>query len=427
MKKLIILIFISTIGFTQTYTTINIDGTNDFTTSTDRFNSTSGTGIYGYITWDATYLYIGYSGSTNSGTMTDNTRVYHVYIDTDPLATATNGNGTTDGEAWRTDPTLPFTANYHYAFKTVDNSETKRVYSSGSWSNATIATSNFEGSGFWECSIKRSDIGTPSQIYFLMYVEEDWGGGYVQGGIPNDIFTDNTSQGSQTFASGQWLGFTLTSDVTPNASGNYDQSLPVELTSFTAASNRDGNVLLEWETASEIDNLGFLLDRKTSSENWTEIASYITHPALQGQGSVSYATRYAFLDESVISGTNYDYRLADVDIFGNVEYHPLQALNVNPNENLPSNFELVSIYPNPFNPSTIIEFSQGKSGHVNIDVIDITGRTVKSLGDQDYAAGRFSIKWDGSMDNGQSVSNGIYFIQIQAGDQLISRKIVYLK
>jgi hypothetical protein len=184
---------------------------------------------------------------------------------------------------------------------------------------------------------------------------------------------------------------------------------------------------LEWETASEIDNLGFLLDRKTSSENWTEIASYITHPALQGQGSVSYATRYAFLDESVISGTNYDYRLADVDIFGNVEYHPLQALNVNPNENLPSNFELVSIYPNPFNPSTIIEFSQGKSGHVNIDVIDITGRTVKSLGDQDYAAGRFSIKWDGSMDNGQSVSNGIYFIQIQAGDQLISRKIVYLK
>ena len=100
---------------------------------------------------------------------------------------------------------------------------------------------------------------------------------------------------------------------------------------------------------------------------------------------------------------------------------------MNPNENLPSNFELVSIYPNPFNPSTIIEFSQGKSGHVNIDVIDITGRTVKSLGDQDYAAGRFSIKWDGSMDNGQSVSNGIYFIQIVSGQYIKTRKVVLVK
>ena len=437
MRKQIILITCLLYGsiFATTYNTITINGTNSGWGTDEDFTDVS-SGDNAYFTWDENYIYFGIADDHADYS----NMAYYFYFDTDPAGS----NGTTDSYAWGNNITTPFSADYVIICKYSSNGNHRyidvRDYNDGSsaWDSydtesysLTLNTNEVEmaaGTDYIEFRFKRSILGVTSstdKVSFCSFAEQGWGSNWRFLCYPSSGWTDADRASGQSI--GHYRGYILGSGYAPDASGAYDGTLPVELTSFTAASNRDGNVLLEWETASEIDNLGFLLDRKTSSENWTEIASYITHPALQGQGSVSYATRYAFLDESVISGTNYDYRLADVDIFGNVEYHPLQALNVNPNENLPSNFELVSIYPNPFNPSTIIEFSQGKSGHVNIDVIDITGRTVKSLGDQDYAAGRFSIKWDGSMDNGQSVSNGIYFIQIQAGDQLISRKIVYLK
>ena len=411
----------------QTYTTISIDGWNDFSTSTERFTSTSGTDIYGYITWDADYLYIGYSGSSNSGAITDNGRVYHIYIDSDPNSTANLGPGTTDGEAWRTDPTLPFTANYHYTFKTSDNSETKRIYSDGSWSNDSFTTSSNKGSSYWESRIQRSSIGSPSQIYILMYIEEDWVGGELCGGIPNDIFTDNTTQGSQTFASDKWLGFNLTSSISPNDNANFDQSLPVDLTFFRANPTMDGNIVLEWETASEIDNLGFILERRMNVEYWSEIANYITHPELHGQGSVSYTTKYHFIDETTLGGNHYDYRLADVDIFGSKTYHELEILGIDPLANILDGFHINSIYPNPFNLELTIQFSMSEDRFLNIQVYDIQGRLVDTLAKEVFPMGIHSIKWNGSMTNNKTVSNGIYFMQFQTKKNIAQQKVILLK
>ena len=63
------------------------------------------------------------------------------------------------------------------------------------------------------------------------------------------------------------------------------QRLPVELTSFELLETRNDGITLQWITESEINNLGFNLDRKTPITDWSQIASYVTHPALQGQGS----------------------------------------------------------------------------------------------------------------------------------------------
>ncbi len=221
-KKLLFLFFVVVLffgkAFSQTYHTITIDGTNDFTDSDEKFETTSGSDLYAYITWDADYIYVGLSGSTPSGTVTDNNRVYHIYIDTDPVG----GNGTTDGETWRWDPTLPFNADYHYAFKTVDNSEYKRKFSNAKgWTDATITTSNYKGSGYWELSISRSDLGSPSEIKVLMYVEEDWDGGYISGGLPNDLFTNTTTQGAITF-NNHYQGYTLDDNYTPNSDNSHD-------------------------------------------------------------------------------------------------------------------------------------------------------------------------------------------------------------
>ncbi|MEA1986242.1 MAG: GLUG motif-containing protein, partial [Candidatus Marinimicrobia bacterium] len=80
----------------------------------------------------------------------------------------------------------------------------------------------------------------------------------------------------------------------PRLIDNPDQSLPVEFTSFTAE-NKSSGVLLKWSTGSEIENVGFILERrdlKIEIGNWEKIASYITHKDLQGQGSVSCGTEY---------------------------------------------------------------------------------------------------------------------------------------
>ncbi len=258
----------------QSYHTITIDGTNDFTASTEQLQTTSGTDLYAYVTWDADYLYFGFSGSSPAGTVTDNNRVYHIYIDTDP----TGSNGTTDGETWRWDPTLPINADYHYAFKTYDNSETKRAYSGGSWTDATISTSNYKGSGYWELSISRSDIGSPSEIKVLMYVEEDWDGGSICGGLPSDLFTNTSTQGAITF-NNHYQGYTLDADYTPNNSRAHDyvmrkNSYVISLDGGKSFGINDGNDKLDvtnaWTFEAWINvhsyssgNYDCIMDRRT--------------------------------------------------------------------------------------------------------------------------------------------------------------------
>jgi hypothetical protein len=89
-------------------------------------------------------------------------------------------------------------------------------------------------------------------------------------------------------------------------------------------------------------------------------------------------------------------------------------------------FEINS-YPNPFNPSTVIEFSLPEPTTVTLAVYNILGQIVSNIDLGQMAAGSHSITWDGVTDQGESVSTGIYFYRIQAGDYSESRKMMILK
>ena len=205
----------------QSFRTESIDGVNSFNTTKERLTTSNGSSLYGYVTWDKDYLYIAYSGNSIWGTVTDNDRVFHIYIDTDPQKTAINGSGSTASDAWRWNPTLPFSANYHYAFKTNDNSEYKRIYNGTIWTDSPFFTENIKVVGFWELKIKLSDLGSPKQINVLSYVEEDKTDGSINGGIPSNLFTNTTTQGSITF-NNHFLNYYLNDQVNPNASYNLD-------------------------------------------------------------------------------------------------------------------------------------------------------------------------------------------------------------
>ncbi len=205
-----------------------------------------------------------------------------------------------------------------------------------------------------------------------------------------------------------------------------DGTLPVELTSFELLETRNDGITLQWVTESEINNLGFNLDRKTPITDWSQIASYVTHPALQGQGSVSHQTIYTFTDNTVQEHESYDYRLSDVDYDGNVEYHSLQLMGVS-SSNVPEQFVLYPNYPNPFNPVTTIRYDLSKESYVELTIYDMLGNVVNNLVNANQSSGYKSIQWDAINNQGEPVSAGVYLYKIQAGDFVDTKKMILLK
>jgi len=105
-----------------------------------------------------------------------------------------------------------------------------------------------------------------------------------------------------------------------------------------------------------------------------------------------------------------------------------QATSVSgPRENLPNTFALNANYPNPFNPTTNIEYSIASSSEVKIQVFNLVGQLVNTLVNETQKAGRYLVTWNGNNARGQSVSSGVYFIKMKAGDFNRVRKMTLLK
>ena len=97
------------------------------------------------------------------------------------------------------------------------------------------------------------------------------------------------------------------------------------------------------------------------------------------------------------------------------------------NEVLPRDFVVYPAFPNPFNPVTTLRYDLPENGHVNITIYDMLGRQVKTLINQFQDAGYRSVIWDATNDYGKPVSAGIYLYQIQAGENISTKKMVLLK
>jgi len=209
-----------------------------------------------------------------------------------------------------------------------------------------------------------------------------------------------------------------------------DQSVPVTLAFFTANYIPEG-VILRWETCSEIENLGFIIERRQHSEVWKEIANFNSHSELKGQGTVSQKTEYSFIDKKVEPGNSYEYRLSDVDYSGNVKFHTDKITQVTVksliSNILPCNFSLSPAYPNPFNPITTIRYNLPEQSQVTMIIYDLMGKQVKTIVNQVEEPGYKSIIWDATNNSGQTVSAGLYYYQINAGDFSRTKKMVLLK
>jgi ligand-binding sensor domain-containing protein len=87
----------------------------------------------------------------------------------------------------------------------------------------------------------------------------------------------------------------------------------------------------------------------------------------------------------------------------------------------------VSNYPNPFNMNTTIEFNVPDYEFVTIKIVDLVGREVVQLTNNNLESGLHHIKWTGTDYNDNAVTSGVYFVQIMAGEYIATHKVIALK
>lgn len=97
--------------------------------------------------------------------------------------------------------------------------------------------------------------------------------------------------------------------------------------------------------------------------------------------------------------------------------------NINSTDDeIPSEIKLEQNYPNPFNPETRIKFSIPETEFVSLKIYDVLGKEIKSLINEKKPSGNYEIKFDGS-----SLTSGVYFIILQVGNVLKTKKMVLSK
>ena len=207
-----------------------------------------------------------------------------------------------------------------------------------------------------------------------------------------------------------------------NSNGTTDQSLPVSLTTFTAQPSGN-SVALTWRTESEIENMGFILERRQEAGEWKQVASYTTDETLQGHGSTTEAHEYSYTDAAVVPGATYFYRLGDVDYSGKVIWHKEVEVKVEVEAGeMAEGFHLGALYPNPFNATFTIPLTLKESLPVQIYMYDMNGKVVRSILNRQVSAGEYRLKTDTG-----DLSSGVYFVRITIGNSARVEKIVLMK
>ncbi len=106
----------------------------------------------------------------------------------------------------------------------------------------------------------------------------------------------------------------------------------------------------------------------------------------------------------------------------------LQLLtSVSQTDQQPHFYHLEQNYPNPFNPSTTIRFALPESGHVELLIYNTFGQKIRTLVNQTFAAGTWTVSWNGCDDRGNRMPSGIYYYRLSTSDFTSQKKLIMIK
>lgn len=171
---------------------------------------------------------------------------------------------------------------------------------------------------------------------------------------------------------------------------------PVELTNFNVRQEGE-TVRLNWSTASELNNRGFEIEKRTEDIKWASIGF------INGNGTTTGLNEYLFVDNHPHKGKNI-YRLKQIDFNGCCSYSGEKEIYISfSNETL-----LYQNYPNPFNPTTRINFSLTSNSNVTLKLFDALGREVSVIINKYMNSGNYNIDL-----NASAYPSGVYFYSLE--------------
>ncbi|VAX24563.1 Glycosyl hydrolase, BNR repeat precursor [hydrothermal vent metagenome] len=202
--------------------------------------------------------------------------------------------------------------------------------------------------------------------------------------------------------------------------------LPVELTNFTAK-EINKKIILNWQTATEVNNYGFEIERSSTPLGTIENNEYNSSRAetrgwrtigfVEGHGNSNSPKDYSFVDDTKPYG-KVIYRLKQIDTDGTFEYSDEVEIEVYSTiEN-----KLVGNYPNPFNPTTTIRFDLAKESDVVINIYNVLGEVISTLVNQKMTSGKHKVEFDAS-----NLSSGIYYYRFSTSDFVDVKKMMVIK
>jgi hypothetical protein len=218
-----------------------------------------------------------------------------------------------------------------------------------------------------------------------------------------------------------------------------DNPLPVELVSFYTQV-KDKNVTLAWSTATEVNSYGFEVEKAVVSADWVVVshkqsANVDTRSAIDNRnsqitqwnsvgfilaaGTSSSPRSYSFTDASVPDG-EYSYRLKKIDKDGSFSFSNQSNVVVGSPVTSPW---LSQNFPNPFNPTTSIEFAMPRSEKIGVSVYNILGQRIAVLFDDVANAGtRYRLQFDAT-----GIPSGLYFYRLESGSTALTKRMLLLK
>jgi hypothetical protein len=362
------------------------NGTNSSKWEVNEEGATSSGGSKMYMSWDDTYLYVGWFGGSP-------TQQHIIWLDTDPKSSPTTGTGSTSTFAYgNVTATLPFTAN---AFINIQsNSNEYRNFSGGSWSAGTTGSITTAENGNLEAKIPWSLIGgKPASMYFLSYINDNTGctnNGYIYNICPAQAGSDGcgSAKGFST-----WHSATITGGQSPFVAQG---ALPIELSAFKGTIV-DQSVVLDWTTLSEKEADRFEIQRSLDAQHWKTIGR------VKAAGSSNAPNDYQFIDNQPFA-LNY-YRLHMVDLDGSTAYSPTISVQ---SDKVINN---IAIFPNPMNTHLNVQ-APAESGEMTLR--DAYGRLLRQT---DVLPNQI-IFWQI-----ENLPIGSYMVTWRTGQQLKSWKV----
>lgn len=199
---------------------------------------------------------------------------------------------------------------------------------------------------------------------------------------------------------------------------NIINPVPVELVSFTAEYD-DGSINLSWVTATVVNNLGFEIERKTETENWSKVAF------IKGNGTTTEIKNYFYTDYvQELNPSKLFYRLKQIDSDGSSHLSKVIEINVP----LPVSFKLEQNYPNPFNPTTKIRYrvpigsDKEKQLPIKLIIYDTLGNEVATLVNELKVPGYYEVDW-----NASNLASGVYLYQLQSESIILTKKMMLMR